>query len=95
MEGEIFPIEGRVEIFPQEGGWTYVRVAREHSEVTREQADRGVVAVTATIGQTTWDTSLMPMGDGTHFIALNKKVRNAEGIRVGDRVTGSFVLRIR
>jgi hypothetical protein len=95
MEGEIFPIDGRVEIFPQDGGWTYVRVAREHSEVTRELADRGLVAVKATVGQTTWDTSLLPMGDGTHFIALNKKVRDAEGICVGDRVSGSFVLRTR
>ncbi len=95
MEGETFPIDGLVEIFPQDGGWTYIRVARRHSELTRELADRGLVAVTATVGQTTWDTSLMPMGDGTHFIALNKKVRDAEGIRVGDKLTGSFVLRTR
>jgi hypothetical protein len=90
-----FPVIGTVELFPQKGGWTYVRVPIEYSERTKELADRGLVAITATLGKTTWHTSLLPMGDGTHFIALSAKVRKAENIAVGDRIKLSFNLRSR
>ena len=63
--------------------------------MTRPMAVRGLVPITVTLGNTTWDTSLMPKGDGTHFIALNAKVRNSEGVAVGDRVKLSFRLRRR
>jgi hypothetical protein len=43
-----------------------------------------------TIGKTTWKKSLLPMGDGTLFVALNEKVRKAEDIKIGDMVTVIF-----
>ena len=92
---EKFELEGAVEIFPQEGGWVYIRVPERYTEITEELADRGLVAITASVGRTSWDTSLLPTGDGTHFIALFKKVRNAENIHVGDRINASFQLRER
>lgn len=90
-----FGVTGRVEIFPQQGGWVYVRVPKEYTEITKGLADRGLVAITATLGKTTWNTSLLPMGDGTHFIALNARVRKAENIQVGDTINLSFRLRTR
>jgi hypothetical protein len=95
MRDKVFKIEGEVEIFPQEGGWIYVRVPEEVTDMTRGHADRGLVPVTAQVGTTTWETSLMPMGDGTHFIALNAKVRRAENIDLGDRISISVRLRRR
>jgi hypothetical protein len=95
MQGKDFPLKGKVEVFPQEGGWVYVRVPDQYTEMTRGYADRGLVAITAKTGTTTWNTSLMPMGDGTHFIALSAKVRRAENIRVGDTISLSFRLRAR
>jgi hypothetical protein len=88
-----FSVRGKVEVFPQEGGWVYVRVPEQYTEMTRGHSVRGLVAITATTGNTSWKTSLMPMGDGTHFIALNAKVREAENIRVGDTISLSFRLR--
>ncbi len=61
----------------------------------RDVADRGLVAITATLGSSIWDTSLMPMGDGTHFIPLNSKVRKKENVEVGDHIGLSFILRKR
>ena len=90
-----FELEAEVEVFPQKGGWVFIRVPKSYSEVTKQLADRGLVAITATVGRTSWDTSLLPMGDGTHFIALNKKVREAENIRIDDRIQASFRLRDR
>jgi hypothetical protein len=73
----------------------YVRVPKKFTEMTEEFADRGLVAITATVGKSSWKTSLLPMGDGTLFIALNAKVRKAEGIELGDMVKISFRLRER
>ncbi len=88
-------VKGKVEIFPQLGGWVFVRVPKKYTEMTRHWAERGLVAITATVGKSSWNTSLLPMGDGTHFIALNAKVRKTQGIKVGDAVTIRFHLRNR
>ncbi len=58
------------------------------------RGNRGFVPIHATCGKTTWDTSLLPKGDGTHFIALPKHVRRAENILLGDTQTIRFTLRI-
>jgi hypothetical protein len=88
-----YQTRGLVEIFPQKGGWVYIRVP---SSITREllyRADRGLIPIKATVGKTSWETSLLPMGDGTHFIALNARVRKRENIDVGKMITISFELR--
>jgi Domain of unknown function (DUF1905) len=63
--------------------------------MTRPYANRGLVPITAQIRNTTWQTSLLPMGDGTHFIALSAKVRKAEDVQVGGKVSVTFRLRRR
>ncbi|MDO4684904.1 MAG: DUF1905 domain-containing protein [Candidatus Saccharibacteria bacterium] len=89
----MYVVRGIVQLFPQKGGWHYVAVPQEYSEELAPLADRGLVAVRATVGEVSWDTSLLPMGDGTQFIALPAKVRRENGLVVGKSVTVSFVLR--
>jgi hypothetical protein len=93
--GKTTIITGLVEIFNLANPWVYVRVSREITEETQYFADRGLVAIKATVGKYSWNTSLMPMGDGTQFIPLPAKLRKSESIEVGDMVTISFVLRSR
>lgn len=90
-----FNFSGKVELFPQAGGWHYVSVPKRYTEITKPLADRGLVAITATVGKTTWQTSLLPMGDDTQFIALPAKVRKTENITLGQNVKLVFVLRER
>jgi hypothetical protein len=59
------------------------------------RADRGLIAVRATVGDTTWDTSLLPIGDGSTFIALNARVRKRNALATGDSITVTFTLRDR
>jgi hypothetical protein len=93
QENEVFLMHGKVELFPQKGGWHFVRVPKKYTEITHDLSQRGLVAITATLGSSTWKTSLLPMGDGTQFIALSAKVRKAEKIKLDDAITMSFVLR--
>ena len=93
MNERRFPVSGEVKIFPVVNPWVYVSVPKEYTEVTRSLANRGLVPITVKLGKSVWNTSLMPMGDGTHFIPFKAKVRKAEKISVGDHVELSFTLR--
>ncbi|WP_407355709.1 DUF1905 domain-containing protein [Methanolobus sp. WCC5] len=90
---DIYEVAGEVKIFPQKGGWVYIRVPIEITERLIHMAQRGLIPIRATVGMTSWDTSLLPMGDGTHFIPLNAKVRQKEGIETGGNATVSFRIR--
>jgi len=84
-----------VKLFERKMGWYYVSVPSELSKPLEHLADRGLVAVTATVGNSSWPTSLLPMGDGTHFIALPAKVRLKEMITLGMEIKISFIERDR
>lgn len=88
-----FSEDAVVKLFPQKGGWFYLALPKIYTEMTKEFANRGLVPVTIMIGQTTWQSSLLPMGNGTLFIALNYKVRKRENLKKGDRVRVLFSLR--
>jgi hypothetical protein len=85
-----------VEIFDKDNmPWWFVRVPKELSEPYEVLADRGLIAITATVGKTLWPTSLLPYGDKTHFIALPAKVRKANDIKLGDEISIEFEIRER
>lgn len=90
-----YTFEGFVELFPQDNGWHYVKVPIKLSKPLEPLADRGLIAIQATVGTSSWPTSLLPMGDGTHFIALPVKVRKKENIALGAKIKISFTLRER
>lgn len=77
-------LSGEVEIFPGDNGWHYVRVDEDLAEALHIEADRRWPRVCVTVGSTTWGTALLPLGNGTDFIALKKDVRAREGIALGD-----------
>ena len=51
----------------------------------------GMIPAELRIGVTRWTTSLFPK-DGGYVVPLKDKVRNAEGISVGDTVTVQLAL---
>ncbi|MDA0208469.1 MAG: DUF1905 domain-containing protein [bacterium] len=86
------PVTAQVERFPQKGGWYYVSVPKKYTEMTRKIARRGLVPITVTLGNSSWRTSLLPMGNGTHFIALKAKIRKLESINLGDTISLTFTI---
>ena len=77
----------------QSDSWTFVSLPEEASAEIREIAGvmpRGVgsVRVTATIGSTTWKTSIFPDAKaGVYVLPLKKAVRKMEKIEAGDTAT--------
>ena len=85
----------KIELFEREKGWYYVSVPTALSKPLEHLADRGLIAIKAIVGNTSWPTSLLPMGNGTHFIALPAKVRSKENLSLGANVSVSFKTRTR
>ena len=76
--------------------WLYVPVPTELSTPLKFLATNfGFIAITARVGNSSWQTSLMPKGDGTHFIALPAKVRSKEKLSLGAEIEISFEIRMR
>lgn len=71
-------------------GWVYIPIKQTYTDFGIKKPRWGLVPAEITIGKTTWQKSLLPLGDGTLFIALNKKVRDAEDIKVGDKIEVQF-----
>ena len=80
-----------IELFETAGGWHYVPVPAELSVPLEFLAiNFGFIAITAKVGNSSWQTSLLPKGDGTHFIALPKKIRVKENLSYGEEIEISF-----
>lgn len=86
-------VVGDVERFPGVGGWYVVRLGAHGSEQVAGLARRGFVPVHVSVGSTSWDSSLMPLGDGTLFLALPAAVRRAEDLDEGDQVSARYRVR--
>ena len=86
----------KIERFEMPGGWHYVPVPTELSMPLEYLAiNFGYIAITATVGNSSWPTSLLPKGNGTHFIALPAKVRSKEKLLYGAEIKISFEPRTR
>jgi len=83
----------KVELFEHKKDRYYISVPTELSKPLEHLADRGLIAVTAKVGNSSWPTSMSPMDDGTHFIALPVKVFKKEKLLLGMAVEVSFEIR--
>lgn len=87
-----FEVKGKVWRYPGLGGWhcLYVSEALSRSlrDTVRAKKKSGVafVRIKATVGKTSWHTTLFPTKDGPYLLAIKADVRHKEGIAEGDSV---------
>jgi hypothetical protein len=65
------------------GAWTHLPIPFTVAQVF---GSKGRVAVRGTINGVAYRNSILPRGDGTHYMAVNQTLRAAAGAGVGDVV---------
>jgi hypothetical protein len=94
-----YKIKGKVWRWPGVGGWHFVYVEKELSETLKKEGVKhkygsGFLAVTAKLGQTSWDTALFPhTKEGVYLLSIKSQIRKKEDIFEGDMVEVSFKFR--
>lgn len=77
--------------------WHFIRLPVGTAEEIRETTVRrgfGSVRVRATIGSTTWDTSVFPDAkSGSYLLPVKAAVRRAEDVEDGDTPTVTIAVR--
>lgn len=87
----IIEFSGRIWTWHGPAPWYFVTVPAKHSRVLQEIVGLvtygwGMVPVDVRIGRTEWYTAMWPK-DGRYIVPLKARVREAEGLEAGDRVT--------
>lgn len=83
---------------PGNGGWHFITLPADLADETRARTAAlrrpfGSVAVRATIGATSWSTSIFADREsGSYLLPVKADVRRREGVRAGDTVTVSLGL---
>ncbi|MEX0910396.1 MAG: DUF1905 domain-containing protein [Candidatus Paceibacterota bacterium] len=86
-----FTLTETVQMMPLTNPWLYVDVPLNKIP-TGPKRGWGSVPIIATLGQTTWRTSIFLLQKNNYFIPLKKKVRIQEGVYCGGVVTISYRL---
>jgi hypothetical protein len=90
-------IAGKVWKYPGPAGWCFLSVSEEDSKRLKEEkrinrTGFGYVPVTATLGATSWRTTLFPSKEGPYLLAIKSSVRAKERVREGDEVEAQCVV---
>lgn len=83
-------VSGTILRFPGPNGWYYVPLHEDQSKELRVLVKSlwpALLPATLSVGTSMWKSSIMPIKDGPLFIALPAKVRKAEGLAEGQKVT--------
>ncbi len=85
-----FVVKGTVYKYPGAGGWHFIELGKEQSKQIRKERHAvvgwGFLKIHATLGKTSWDTTLFPTKQGPYLIAIKAGVRKKEAVFEGDSV---------
>ena len=93
-----FTFSAELWLYPGQGGWHFVTVPGEVADQVDEQTRGrrrgfGSAPVTATVGATTWRTSIFPdKRAGSYLLPVKRQVRVAERLSDGDPLLVSIDL---
>jgi hypothetical protein len=76
--------------YPGAAAWHFATVPKKESTMIKGNTLRriawGSIKVRATVGNTSWETSIFPTKEGLYLLALKAAVRKKENIYSGDTI---------
>jgi hypothetical protein len=100
MRKSKYTFKSEVWVYPGMAAWRFVSLPKKESEKIKTDYAKsargwGSLPVTATIGKTSWKTSIFPdKKSGTYLLPLKSEVRKKEGIYDQDKVTVHIKIRL-
>ena len=88
---KVFKVSAKLQIFDMFAPWMYIPIPNEKVPNVRP-GGWGSIPVIATIGKTTWKTSLFPTKEVGYFLPVKKSVAKKESLTVGKLVKATFSL---
>ena len=86
----VLKVKTKLWIYPGVGGWHFATINKKVSKAIKQIAPPrgwGSVPVKATIGKTSWKTSIFPNSKTQeYFLPVKANVRKAEMIKAGDLI---------
>jgi len=90
---KLFTINSKLWRWPGDMGWHFINLDKKISKEIRTIYPRGLVKISASIGNTKWNTSLFPhLESGVYILAIKKSVRKKEELMEGDMIKIKFSL---
>lgn len=91
MKTERYLVETTVWLYPGDNPWHFVTIPKEQAQIIAREyvwprRGFGAIPVEATIGKTTWRTSMFPDKGGDYLLPIKKQVRASEGIGEGANI---------
>lgn len=87
----VYTLKGKLWLYPGKAGWYFFTVNKKTgAEMKKTQKVRrgwGSIPVHATIGKTTWQTSIFPDKDGTYLLPIKKEIRKKERLESDQLIT--------
>ncbi|MEN9561409.1 MAG: hypothetical protein RIQ56_682 [Candidatus Parcubacteria bacterium] len=86
-----YSVRSKLWLYSGSAAWHFVTVPLKTSDLIKKKHGKrakgwGSIPVQATIGKTTWKTSIFPDKSGVYFLPVKLMVRTAEGIAAEDVV---------
>lgn len=100
MSGNLYIFRANVWLYPGKAGWHFVSLPRNKSAQIKALFSAahkgwGSIPIIATVGKTTWRTSIFPeKKSGTYLLPIKAEARKKENILEGDSITISVEIRL-
>ena len=97
-----YKIRAKIWLYQGKAAWHFVTLPKKQAEHIKRhfgwlrsaRKGWGSIRVEATVGRTSWETSIFPEKEtGSYVLPLKEKVRVSEGLRAGKTIT--LLLRVR
>lgn len=94
-----YTFSSKVTVYPGMSAWRFLGLPTNEAKEIKEKYGKlakgwGSLPISATIGETTWESSIFPdKKSGSYLLPLKSAIRKAEGIADTDTVTCTIRLR--
>lgn len=90
-----FKLTAKIVKYPGPSGWYYLPVSEQDYQSYKLYGERGLVAINLSYKKDTWQTSVLPLGNGLGMIPLKAAVRKKYALDENQTITISYTLRER